>query len=204
MCKGIRKNLRYGCEIQNAHYPPISVSTSLCNKTFDIFNWTRCCPEFPASQKAECGHRSHCPMRSKCVIRGLCLPLPFAAAGAQIQGKPPWAMRTTAAPWMVGQQRCVSLRVWSWAAIPMWGFQLRERKFCWFQPLLLWYPVPLRQMYTLMNTGCLKGDCFRKALITNRRFFGLLQSSVNASVQSRLILQGAKCRHHHPPLSKKA
>lgn len=34
------------------HSPPISVSTAFYSKTFNIFNWTDCCPEFPASQNS--------------------------------------------------------------------------------------------------------------------------------------------------------
>lgn len=130
----MRENLKNGCEIQSAHSPPISVSTCFYSKTFSIFNWTNCCPEFPASHKAQCGHRSHSVLWGLSVCHSWAiLALPLAAAEMQIPRKPSWAIRTTATPWMAESEslESESLTVWSQAAIPIWDFQLTENSICW-------------------------------------------------------------------------
>lgn len=103
-----------------------------------------------------------CPMRSKCVSF-MCCACPYpcsywdtdsgeAILGHKDQSHTPDGRATTSESF-TGQ---------SWAAIPIWDFQLRERKFYVFKPLLLRYPLPLCQMYALTNTGCLKANASGK------------------------------------------
>lgn len=103
---------------QKLHIILQSVSISFYSKTFYIFNWIICCPEFPASVKARCGYRSLC---------GLGLPFCPLWLWCRLRGSQPGSLGPRQHPgWWTN--RSLGPLVCSQAAIPIWDFQLRDRK----------------------------------------------------------------------------